>query len=79
MRFLRNLFPGLFPMTETFQPLDNLDDRLDFACLQLVMVQERTGRVTPGNVRKAASDWADEDNEEQYVWLRDQLMEMVTE
>lgn len=79
MNFLRRHFPNLFPTYERLEPLDSLDDRLDFACMQLVMVQENTGRVTQGDVRKAARDWADEDNQEQYTWLQCNLLEMVTE
>lgn len=81
MKFLRLLWSGQSTHTA---PLPRrtwsmpLDDRLDFACLQLFMVQESTGKVTEGNVRRAAADWADENNGEQYNWLKINLMEMVT-
>ena len=77
MNFLHRHFPGLFP-TPLVHPLNNLDDRLDFACMQLVMVEERTGRITVDDVLNAAEDWADEGNGEQFIWLKINLMEMVT-
>lgn len=75
---LRFLFPPEEPYEEQGYTLTNLDDRLDFACMQLVIHQERTGRITEDNVCQAAFEWSDEGNDEQYTWLKTNLMEMVT-
>ena len=53
-------------------------DRLAVAETQLRMVQESTGRITEGNVRRAAADWSDDGNEEQYRGLKWCLSARVT-
>lgn len=79
-RWLHRHFPGLFPANyqPPLEPIRSLDDRLDFACMQLVICQERTGKVTADDVLNAADDWSDEGNGEQWMWLKLNLMEMVT-
>lgn len=54
----------------------NMVDRLDFAAMQLVMVQESTP-VTEGHVRRAAADWSLEGNEEEYHAFKSSLMEFI--
>jgi hypothetical protein len=78
MNFLRRLLAVASIDAPRPEPLRSIVDRLDFAAVQLQMVKESTGRITEGDVRKAAANWSDDDNEEQYQAIKFSLMELVT-